>query len=71
MPEVTPDLQSIKRLWVHECLRVFSDRLTEDADRHWLVKCLREATHLHLNDEFDKLLGRLLEGSDDVVDQFI
>ncbi|CAH0726011.1 unnamed protein product, partial [Brenthis ino] len=67
VPEVTPDLQSIKRLWVHECLRVFSDRLTADADRRWLVRCLRDATRLHLNDEFDKLLGRLLEGSDDTI----
>ncbi|XP_072937032.1 dynein axonemal heavy chain 7 [Epargyreus clarus] len=61
VPEVTPDLQSIKRLWVHECLRVFSDRLIEDADRHWLVQCLREATALHLNDDFDKMLSRLLD----------
>ncbi|XP_052747260.1 dynein axonemal heavy chain 7 [Bicyclus anynana] len=67
VPEVTPDLQSIKRLWVHECLRVFSDRLTEDADRHWLVQCLREATHLHLNDEFEKLLARLLEEPNDKI----
>ncbi|XP_028155786.1 dynein heavy chain 7, axonemal [Ostrinia furnacalis] len=60
VPEVTPDLQSIKRLWVHECLRVFSDRLVEEADRQWLVQCLREATALHLNDDFDKMLSRLL-----------
>ncbi|CAH0689857.1 unnamed protein product [Chilo suppressalis] len=65
VPEVTPDLQSIKRLWVHECLRVFSDRLVEDTDRQWLVKCLREATASYLNDDFDKMLSRLLEGPDD------
>lgn len=61
VPEVTPDLQSIKRLWVHECLRVFSDRLVEDADRQWLVQCLRESTALFLNDDFDKMLSRLLD----------
>ncbi|XP_037866676.1 dynein axonemal heavy chain 7 isoform X1 [Bombyx mori] len=65
VPEVTPDLQSIKRLWVHECLRVFSDRLVEDRDRQWLVGCLREATASHLNDNFDKMLSRLLEDSKD------
>lgn len=65
VPEVTPDLQSIKRLWVHECLRIFSDRLIEDADRQWLVTCLRNATSRHLNDDFDKMLARLLEGFDE------
>lgn len=66
VPEVTPDLSSMKRLWVHECLRVFSDRLVEDADRQWLVTCLRKATAMHLNDDFDQLLGRLLDGPKDV-----
>ncbi|XP_045534007.1 dynein axonemal heavy chain 7 [Papilio machaon] len=67
VPEVTPDLQSIKRLWVHECLRVFSDRLIEDADRQWLVTCLRSATALHLNDDFDRMLSRLLEGNNKTI----
>ncbi|XP_041972117.1 dynein axonemal heavy chain 7 isoform X2 [Aricia agestis] len=61
VPEVTPDLQSMKRLWVHECLRVFSDRLVEDADRQWLVSCLRSATAQHLNDDFDTMLARLAD----------
>ncbi|KAI5631027.1 dynein heavy chain and region d6 of dynein motor domain-containing protein [Phthorimaea operculella] len=60
-PEATPDKQSMKRLWVHENLRVFSDRLIEDADRQWLVKCLREATITYLDEEFDFLLKHLLE----------
>jgi dynein heavy chain, axonemal len=67
VPEVTPDLQSIKRLWVHECLRVFSDRLVEEADRQWLVSCLRDATAKHLNDDFDRMLSRLLEKPTDKV----
>ncbi|XP_068620866.1 dynein axonemal heavy chain 7 [Battus philenor] len=67
VPEVTPDLQSIKRLWIHECLRVFSDRLIEDADRQWLVQCLREATELHLNENFDKMFSRLLEKSEKTI----
>ncbi|KAF9413227.1 hypothetical protein HW555_008507 [Spodoptera exigua] len=61
VPEVTPDLQSIKRLWVHECLRVFSDRLVEDSDRQWFVSCLRAATTAHLNDDFDAMLSRLTD----------
>lgn len=65
VPEVTPDLQSIKRLWIHECLRIFSDRLVEEADRVWLVTCLRDATAKCLNDDFDSMLSRLTEGSDE------
>ncbi|XP_047042351.1 dynein axonemal heavy chain 7 [Helicoverpa zea] len=67
VPEVTPDLQSMKRLWVHECLRVFSDRLIEDADRQWFVGCLRTATANNLQDDFDKMLGRLLDKSGDKI----
>uniref|UniRef100_A0A2A4JQR8 Dynein axonemal heavy chain 7 n=1 Tax=Heliothis virescens TaxID=7102 RepID=A0A2A4JQR8_HELVI len=67
VPEVTPDLQSMKRLWVHECLRVFSDRLIEDADRQWFVMCLRTATANNLQDDFDKMLGRLLDKPGDKI----
>ena len=29
----TPTVETLVRLWTHECLRVFSDRLTNTEDR--------------------------------------
>lgn len=32
--------EQLARLWVHECQRVFGDRLTCEEDHHWLVDLL-------------------------------
>ncbi|XP_049866243.1 dynein axonemal heavy chain 7-like [Pectinophora gossypiella] len=61
LPAAIPDEQSMKRLWVHENLRVFSDRLVEDADRQWIVTCLRDAMITYLDEDFDIILQHLLE----------
>lgn len=61
VPEVIEDLQAIKRLWVHECLRVFADRLSDAEDYNWFVETLRKATQKFLHIDFDNLLECLLE----------
>jgi dynein heavy chain, axonemal len=35
------------RLWVHEMMRVFSDRLIDEGDRDWLVETLKRAVEKH------------------------
>ncbi|XP_064554393.1 dynein axonemal heavy chain 2 isoform X2 [Drosophila montana] len=30
------------RLWIHECFRVFSDRLVDDSDQEWFVNTINE-----------------------------
>nr|CAD7398119.1 unnamed protein product [Timema cristinae] len=51
------------KLWVHEVLRVFYDRLIDSSDRHWLYEKLRVCVQDHFKDNFDSSLDTLpMEG---------
>ncbi|KAL7295896.1 hypothetical protein TKK_0010939 [Trichogramma kaykai] len=54
VPETMPTLESMKKLWVHEILRVFGDRLVEQSDIDWLVgqicSTLVDKMEINLND---------------------
>ncbi|GBO98705.1 Dynein heavy chain 2, axonemal [Eumeta japonica] len=43
------------RLWVHECFRVFYDRLTEDKDRDWFVAHVGDMLGKHFDLTFHAL----------------
>uniref|UniRef100_A0A1B0D1E5 Uncharacterized protein n=1 Tax=Phlebotomus papatasi TaxID=29031 RepID=A0A1B0D1E5_PHLPP len=47
VPEAIEDLSGMRRLWVHEVLRIYGDRLVDIEDRKWLFDSLCE---LHEND---------------------
>lgn len=49
------DLRSMLRLWGHEMLRVFYDRLAEDKDREWYISMLRSVVGNHFNASFDEI----------------
>uniref|UniRef100_K3WFJ4 Uncharacterized protein n=1 Tax=Globisporangium ultimum (strain ATCC 200006 / CBS 805.95 / DAOM BR144) TaxID=431595 RepID=K3WFJ4_GLOUD len=48
-PEVVKDGKDFVRLWSHECLRVFSDRLIDDKDRTWFAEGLSKIVALHFD----------------------
>jgi len=62
------DGPQLVRLWIHETLRVFSDRLVDETDRDWMFKNVQSLTESHFKEKFSKLLGRLDKNKDGSVD---
>lgn len=51
------DSPTLVRLWVHEVLRVFYDRLVCDEDRLWTGRLLEGLTDTHFKERLGRLLG--------------
>lgn len=49
----------IFRLWVHEILRVFYDRLIDIEDRTWLFHTLKLTVKEHFKETFDYVMDKL------------
>lgn len=47
------------RLWVHEVLRVFSDRLIDDSDRYWLFCTIKNIIETVFKERFDMMFEHL------------
>lgn len=62
VPETMPALSNMKRLWVHEILRVFGDRLVDETDIDWLIQqidvTLKERMEVPMEDLFEDLLPK-------------
>ncbi|XP_071083415.1 dynein axonemal heavy chain 12-like isoform X1 [Haliotis cracherodii] len=52
------------RLWVHEVMRVFYDRLTDDGDRSWLFKTVGSLVREHFKESFDGVFEHLANGGE-------
>lgn len=63
-PAVVSDSALMKRLWVHEVMRVYYDRLVDDSDRAWIVGFLKETMAKSFNTDFDELFKKLDFNSD-------
>ncbi|KAM3608317.1 uncharacterized protein V6R79_023014 [Siganus canaliculatus] len=66
-PECADEPSVIKRLWMHEVLRVYYDRLVHDADRSWLIGHLQVVCENHMEENFHKLFQHLDQDQDGVV----
>lgn len=57
-----PALSNMKRLWVHEILRVFGDRLVDETDINWLIQqidvTLKERMEVPMEELFEDLLPK-------------
>lgn len=47
------------RLWVHEVLRVFGDRMSHEADKEWLFLRIRDAVKSNFKDSFEVAFDHL------------
>uniref|UniRef100_A0A3Q3KEU7 Dynein axonemal heavy chain 7 n=1 Tax=Monopterus albus TaxID=43700 RepID=A0A3Q3KEU7_MONAL len=63
-PETADEPSVIKRLWVHEILRVYYDRLVHDTDRSWLVNHLQVVFQTHMKENFHQLFKHLDQDQD-------
>lgn len=66
VPEAMENLKAMKRLWVHEILRVYYDRLVDDSDRDWIFHTLHEVCQESLDEDMDALFAHLCEGGNKV-----
>lgn len=60
VPEAIEDLSAMKRLWVHEVMRIYHDKIIDLDDSNWFMKSLTEVTGRYLKENLNELLNHLL-----------
>lgn len=59
------------RVWVHEIMRVFYDRLVDESDRIWFFGILRKVTRDFMKDSFESALDPYLNENEEVTPETI
>jgi len=66
-PETIKTQDQLVRLWCHEVLRVFHDRLADDKDRSWCKQLVKQMTEKHFHVNFTETFKHLdLDGNGDI-----
>ncbi|XP_026815944.1 dynein heavy chain 7, axonemal-like [Rhopalosiphum maidis] len=69
VPDTITDVISIKRLWVHEILRVYYDRLVDESDREWFFDNLRLVCKEFLEEDLNQMFIHLIMTEKKIVTQ--
>lgn len=59
VPATVDNTLSMKRLWVHEILRVYYDRLVDESDRSWFFETLSFVCKEILGDDINEMFVHL------------
>jgi len=59
VPSTVTKIISMKRLWVHEVLRVYYDRLVDESDRSWFFNTLRLVCKEFLGENINQMFIHL------------
>ena len=54
--EVVSNEQSLMSLWKHECMRVISDRFTNQSDKDWFEKTMKRVAAEELGEELQAMI---------------
>lgn len=69
VPSTVSDVVSMKRLWLHEILRVYYDRLVDDSDRSWFFDTLCFVCKEHLHEDINEMFVYLSTDDNKTVKQ--
>ncbi|CAH8626763.1 unnamed protein product [Dicrocoelium dendriticum] len=61
------DKRTFVRLWTHEVMRVFYDRLTDDSDRNWLFQLIKNILVNNFKEKTDLLFAHLTKREGEAV----
>jgi dynein heavy chain len=51
------ELDDLSRLWVHECMRVFFDRLVDGKDQGWFKDCIKTNLKEFFKTSYESVVG--------------
>lgn len=66
VPETTEGIDAMRRLWIHEIHRVYSDRLVNESDQKWLLKLIIDVVEEQLHTLQRDLCSRFISSTEEI-----